>query len=220
MVLRTGKEVGIGSGDGGDEVMHGDGLAVEGSLLISVGGQLHWLNGARVFGQNHPQVAIVFGHRKRQKRFQGAGIEIGQEHRAGMRSQPRGGALSACRNIQQELSCIGSRHYVHRLAVHDRAQLHVLELVGRGKLLGLRDRVVQALHGHLDQGGRVVTLPGGREMKTGSAHRVAVLRDLKIAGLRPRRRTPAGVNGRLRPHSRRQRRQHQGKKSRTWGKTK
>jgi hypothetical protein len=61
-------------------------------------------------------------------------------------------------------------------------------------------------------------------MKTGCTYRVAVLRDLKIAGLGPRRRIAAAVNGRLSDHSRRTHSQHQGKKSRTesrtWGKTK
>src|SRR5580700_390856 len=100
LIFRTGKEVGISSGNGSNKVMHGDGLAVEGSLLISVGGQPHWLNGAGVFRQNRPQVAVVLLHRKRQKRFQRAWIEIGQKHRPGMRSQPGTGALSACRDIQ------------------------------------------------------------------------------------------------------------------------
>ena len=111
--------------------MHGDGLAVEGSLLIGVGGQLHWLNGARVFRQNHPQVAVVLRDRKRQKRFQGAGIEIGQEHRAGMRSQPRGCALSACGDVQQELGRIRRRYHVHSFAVHRRAHQRVLQFVRR-----------------------------------------------------------------------------------------
>ena len=59
LVLRPGKQVGIGPGDGGDKVVHGDGLAVERSLLVGVSGQLHGLNGASVFGQNRPQVAVV-----------------------------------------------------------------------------------------------------------------------------------------------------------------
>ena len=38
LVFRAAEEVGRGAGDGGDEVMDDDGLAVERALLVCVGG--------------------------------------------------------------------------------------------------------------------------------------------------------------------------------------
>ena len=47
LVFRAGEEVGPGAGDGGDQVVDGDGLAVERALLVGVGGQLDGLRWSR-----------------------------------------------------------------------------------------------------------------------------------------------------------------------------
>jgi len=54
LVFRAGEKVGIGAGDGGFEVMDGDGLAVEGALQIGIGGELDECNGAGLLGDDGP----------------------------------------------------------------------------------------------------------------------------------------------------------------------
>ena len=39
LVLRTREQVSLGAGDGGNNVVDGDGLRVQGTLFVNVGGQ-------------------------------------------------------------------------------------------------------------------------------------------------------------------------------------
>ena len=84
LVFGAGKEVGIVAGDGGDEVMDRDGLAVQSSLLVGVGGEPDGNDGACLLGNDGPEVAIVIGYGQGQKGFQGAGVEVGEEDGGGV----------------------------------------------------------------------------------------------------------------------------------------
>ena len=59
MVVRVAEEVGLIAGDGGDQVMRGDGLAVQSAVFVCVGCQLNWLDGAGLLGKNGPEIAAV-----------------------------------------------------------------------------------------------------------------------------------------------------------------
>ena len=68
--------------------MDDDWLAIQGSLLVRVGGQLHRFDGthigARLLGKDDPQIAVVVGEGDGQQSFERAGIEVGQKHRGRM----------------------------------------------------------------------------------------------------------------------------------------
>jgi hypothetical protein len=76
LIFMAGEEVGFFAGDGGDYVVDDDGITVECALLVGIGGQLDGLDGAFLFRDDGPKVAIVAGHGKNQKGFQSAGIEV------------------------------------------------------------------------------------------------------------------------------------------------
>ena len=65
-------------------MLDGDGLAIEGSLLVGVSGQLYWLDGARLLGKDDPQIAVVVGEGDGQQSFERAGIEVGEQDGGGM----------------------------------------------------------------------------------------------------------------------------------------
>ena len=164
-------------------MMDSDLLAIERTLLIGISGELDRRDGTGLFGYDGPQVAIVAGDGESQKGFQSAGIEVGKEDSAGVRGQARGGGAAAGGDVEQELRGIGRGGHVDGRVVDDGAQLDAAEVVGRGESLGLRERVVETLHGDADQRSRVVTCGAGGETKTGRADGLAVLADGEAAAL-------------------------------------
>ena len=158
LVVGAGKQVSVAICDGGDQVVNDDGLVVQGSLLVGVGGQLNWLNGARLPGKDGPQTGVVAGDGDGEQGFKRAGVEVGHENRARMRSQPGGGAVPACRDVDQNLRCrcSGDRFrradHVDCLRIDDGAQLDVAEVVGRRKEFCFGQGVVETRHGDADQG--------------------------------------------------------------------
>jgi hypothetical protein len=105
LVLRAGEEVGGGSGDGGDQMVDRDWLAVEGSLLIGVGSQLDGLDRGDLrtglLGEDGPETGIVAGDGQGKQGFKSAGVEIREEDSAGMRVQPDGGTAAVGGDVQQ-----------------------------------------------------------------------------------------------------------------------
>ena len=144
--------------DVGHKVVDDDGLAIEGSLLVGVSGQLYWLDGARLLGKDGPDTGIVASYGEGEHGFKRAGVEVGEEDRPQMRSQPGGGAVPARRDVDQNLRCrcrgdrFGRADHVDGLRVDDGAQLNVVEVVGRRKELGLGQGVIETRHGDTDQG--------------------------------------------------------------------
>jgi len=96
LVVGAGKQVRGSVCDVGHQVVNDDGLVIQGSLLIGVSGQLYWLHGTRLLGKDGPQTGIVAGYSQGEQGFKGAGVEVGEEDGARMRSQPGGGAVPAC----------------------------------------------------------------------------------------------------------------------------
>jgi hypothetical protein len=102
LIFRAGEEVGFSAGDGGDEVVDDDGFAVERALLVGVGGQLDGNDGAFLFGDDGPEVAIVAGHGKNQEGFQSAGVEVGEEDSGGVRGQTGGGGVAIGGDVEEK----------------------------------------------------------------------------------------------------------------------
>jgi hypothetical protein len=107
LVFRAGEEVRFGAGDGGDQVVDDDGLAVEGALLVGVGGQLDGNDGAGLFGDDGPEVAVVAGYGEGQEGFQRAGVEVGEEDGGGVRGQAGGGAAAVGGDVEENLGGSG-----------------------------------------------------------------------------------------------------------------
>ena len=183
LVLRTGKEVCPGAGDGGDEVMDCNGLAVESALLVGVGGKLNGLDGAGLLGNDGPEVAVVMGDGEGQQGVVCAGVEVGEEDGDGVPGQSRRGAAAVGGDVEQDLRGAWRGDDVDGRAIDGGGQEDVFELVGRGELFGFGDVVVEALHGDADDGGGVVTTGVGGEGDSGRADGLAVLGDDEAAGL-------------------------------------
>ncbi len=183
LVFRAGEEVGFGAGDGGDEVVDGDELAVEGSLLVGVGGQQDGGDGAGLFGDDGPEAAVVAGDGEGEEGVVGAGVEVGKEDGGGMRGQAGGGAAAVGGDVEEDLGGVGRGGDGDRGVVDGGAQLDVPEEVGRGELLGFGEVVVEALHGDADDRGGVVAAGDGDEGDGGCADGVAMLGDDEAAGL-------------------------------------
>ena len=76
LIFRAGEEIGFSAGDGGEQVMNDDRLAVERTLLVGVGSQQDGNDGAFFFRNDGPEVAVVAGHGKREEGFQSAGVKV------------------------------------------------------------------------------------------------------------------------------------------------
>lgn len=107
LVFGAREEVRIRVCECGDEVVNGDGLAVEGSIFVGIGGELNGDDGAvlcaGLLGQYHPEVAVVLFDSDGEKRVEGAWVEIGKEHSGWMKSKASGRAAAVGRNIEQKL---------------------------------------------------------------------------------------------------------------------
>jgi len=132
LVFRTGKEVSLCAGNGGDEVVDDNGLAVEGALLVGIGGQLDGSDGAGLFGDDGPQVVIVVGDGERQQRIERAGVKVGQKDGGTVSSEACGRAVAACGNVEQDLRGVWRGDKVDGGVIDRGAQLNVDELVVRG----------------------------------------------------------------------------------------
>jgi hypothetical protein len=89
LIRRPREEVRFGAGDGRDQVVDNHRLAVEGALLVGVGGQLDWLDCAGFLRNDSPQAAIVACGGQRQQGFKGAGVEVREKNSVGVLGKPR-----------------------------------------------------------------------------------------------------------------------------------
>ena len=147
LVFRAGEEVGLGSGNGGYEVVDIDGPAVEGSLHVGVGGEQDGRDGAGLLGDDGPEIAVVAGDGEGEQRIESAGIEVGEENGAGMRGQAGGGAAAVGGDVEENLRRVRCGVDADRGAIDGGAQLNVLEGVGRGEAFSFGEAIVEALHG-------------------------------------------------------------------------
>jgi len=177
------EEVGPGSGDGGDQMVDCDGLAVERALFVGKGGELNRLNRTGLFGDDGPEVAVILGDGESQKRFQCAGVEVGQEDGGGMPGQSSGGAASVGGDVEQDLRGVWRGDDADSRAVDGGAQLNVLELVALGELLGFGDVVVESLKIDADKRGGAIALRVGGKGTGGGADGFTVLGDDEAGGL-------------------------------------
>ena len=134
LIFGTGEDICVGSGDGGDEMVNGDGLAVERSLLVSVRGQLNGIDRSRrcagLLRQDGPEIPVVVADAESEQGFKRAGVEVGEEDGGCVRVKACCGAAATSGDVEQLLCLIGRGGYVDGLAVDDCAQLDVVELVG------------------------------------------------------------------------------------------
>jgi len=107
LILRAREEVSDGAGDGGFEVMDGDRLAVEGALLVGVGGELDGGDGAGSFGDDGPEAGVVAGHAEGEQGVECAGVEVGQEDGGGVLGQAGGGDMAAGGDVEEQLGRVG-----------------------------------------------------------------------------------------------------------------
>lgn len=183
LVFGAGKKVCGCSVEGGFQMVDGDGLAIAGSMFVSVGGELDGDDGAGFLGDDGPQAAITVVDREGQQSVICAGIKVGQEDGSGVGIEARGGAAAVGRDVDEEMSLVARGYDVDGGVVDGGAQLDVLEVIGRGEMLGFGDVVVEALHGEANDGGGVVALRRGGEGDLGGADGLAVLGDDETAGL-------------------------------------
>jgi len=146
-----------------------DGLAVDGSLFVGVGGELDGGDGAGLLGDDGPEAAIVIGYGEGQEGFQGAGVEVGKEDGGGVEVEAGGGAVAVGGDVEQELGGVWRAGHVDGRVVDGGAQLDVLEVVGRGEFFSFREVVVEVLHGDADDGGGVVAIGSSGESDGGGA---------------------------------------------------
>lgn len=147
LVFRAREEVGVGCGDPGYQVVDSDRLAVESSLHVGVGCELDRFYGAGLLGDDGPEVAVVAGYGEGEQGIECAGVEVGKEHRGGVRGQTNGAAASVGGDVEQNLRRIWSGIHVDCGAIDSSAQLDMFEAVSRGEPFGLGEIVVKALHG-------------------------------------------------------------------------
>lgn len=184
MILRAGEEVCVGGADGGDQVVNGDGLAVEGSLHVGVGGELHGLDAAGLLRDDGPEVAIVGCGAEGEQRLERAGIEVGKEDGGGVGVETGGGAAAVCGDVEQKLRGVGTGGDGDGLVVDGGAELLVGKVVGLVETLSFGEGVVQALHGDFDKGSGVESSGALGELEAGGADGMAVLANGEAAGLR------------------------------------
>ena len=184
LIFGAGEDVGVGSSNGRDQVMHCHGLAVESSFFVRIGRELDGLNGPGLLGEDSPQVAIVVGDGERQERFHRSRIEIGQEHGSIVRVKARCAGAAIRRDIHQELRGVRRGGHVHRRAVDDGAELNVQKAIRKGQLLGFGKLVIEPLHLDLNDGARVVARGGFVELEAGCAYGIALLADREFTRLR------------------------------------
>jgi len=79
LIFSADEEISGCAGDGGDEVVDGEGLAVESALLVRIGCELDGCDGSSLLGDHGPEVAIVAGGGNGQQSLQRAGIEVGEK---------------------------------------------------------------------------------------------------------------------------------------------
>jgi len=75
-------------------VVDDDAIAVQRALLVGVGSQLDGNDGAFLFGDDGPEVAVVSGDGDGQEGFQSAGVKVGEEDCGGVRGQTGGGGVA------------------------------------------------------------------------------------------------------------------------------
>ena len=127
LVFRAGEEIGRGAGDGGDKVVDGDGLAVEGALLVGVGGELDRLDGAGLLGNDGPEVAVVAGDGEGQQGFKAPGSKSGRKTAAGCGARRVVELRPLAEMLSEKLGGVGRGGDVDGRAVDDGAQLHVAQ---------------------------------------------------------------------------------------------
>ena len=186
LIFGAGEEIRCGAGDGGDEVVDDDGLAVECALFVGVGGQLNRLDGAGLFGDDGPEVSVVAGNAEGQQSFKGAGVKVGKENGSGVRGQRGGSGVAVGRDVQQQAwGCVSFRPWSggdgDGRVVDNGAQLDVAEAVGGGEALGFGEGVIEAIHLDADLRGGVIAGGSGGEVEAGRADGLAVLRDGEAA---------------------------------------
>jgi hypothetical protein len=114
LIVGAGEELGLGAGDGRDEVMDSNGLAVEGALLVAIGSDLDgldrgWLNravvGSGLLGEDGPKAGARGGWRVREfdDGLERAGIEIGEQDGGRMKLEAGGGGAAIGRDVEQKL---------------------------------------------------------------------------------------------------------------------
>lgn len=102
-IVRAREEICFRSCDRGDEVMHGDRLAVERALPVRIGCELHRLDGAFLPGNDGPEAAVVAPGREGKECIESAGIEVWDDNRAGMGGKAGESLAAAGGDVEEDL---------------------------------------------------------------------------------------------------------------------
>lgn len=157
LIVGAGEEFTLGAGDGRNEVVDRDGLAVKGALFVAVGGDLDRQDGGRLdgaifsrglLGEDGPQAGpgVGGGVREIEKDLESTGIEVGEQNGGGMELEAGGGGAAVVGDVEQVLGGISGGREVDGRAIDGGADLRVAEVACRGELLRFREGVFEALH--------------------------------------------------------------------------